>query len=171
MTETAFGDRKPSEKELEDLVLIAVAQREQMVADEKLNPLETPRGSLAFAGDVRSMARFEGWRCDMGEVDAAVRRLVAAGMMVTDGDPAKPGQSGHSVRLRASGYARALAVSREYLGEPLVAFKRDKTFDDNGCGQVEVDFLGERIVIGCVEGEEDRAIQFAHRFEVDAGRF
>lgn len=72
MTETAFGDRKPSEKELEDLILIAVAKREQMVAHEKLNPLETPRGSLAFTGNVRSMARSEGWRCDIGEVDAAV---------------------------------------------------------------------------------------------------
>jgi cell division protein ZapA (FtsZ GTPase activity inhibitor) len=169
MTETTFSDRKLSEKELEDLVLIAVAKREQMVADEKLDLMEKPRNSLAFTGNVRSMARFEGWRCDVGDVDTAVRRLVAAGMMVTDGDPAKPGQSGHSVRLRASGYARALTVSRQYLGEPLVFFKRDKTFDDNGFGQVDVNFLGERIVIGCVEGEEDRAIQFAHRFEVDTG--
>lgn len=169
MTEAAFGGGKPSEKELDDLILIAVAKREQMAADEDLYPIESPRDSLTFTSNARRIARFEEWRCDDDEVDAAVRRLATAGMMVTDGDPAKPGQGGCSVRLSASGYARALAVSRKYLREPLVAFGRDKAFDDNGSGQVAVDFLGERIVIGCVEGEEDRAILFAHRLEVDAG--
>ena len=38
-----------------------------------------------------------------------------------------------------------------------------------GLGQIQVEFLGERYVIGCVDGEEDRAIAHAHRFEVDAG--
>jgi hypothetical protein len=52
MAETTFGGRKFSEKELEDLILIALAKREQMVADEKLNPLRTPRNSLAFTGKV-----------------------------------------------------------------------------------------------------------------------
>ncbi|WLB05140.1 hypothetical protein [Bradyrhizobium elkanii] len=169
MTKTAFDGYKPSEKQLDDLILIAVAKREQMAADEELHPLEPPRDGLAFTGNARRIARFEELGCDDDEVDAAVRRLATAGMMVADGNPAKPGQSGRSVRLSASGYARAMAVSRKYLGEPLIAFKRDKIFDDNNCGQVEVDFLGERIVIGCVEGEEDRAIQFAHRLEVDAG--
>lgn len=36
-------------------------------------------------------------------------------------------------------------------------------------GQVEIDFLGQRIVIGCVEGEEEKAIRLAKRFEIDAG--
>lgn len=35
-------------------------------------------------------------------------------------------------------------------------------------GQIEVDFLGQRIVIGCVEGEE-KALRLARRFEGDAG--
>ncbi len=39
----------------------------------------------------------------------------------------------------------------------------------DGLGQIQVEFLGERYVIGCVEGEEYRAIAHAHRFEVDAG--
>lgn len=30
-------------------------------------------------------------------------------------------------------------------------------------------FLGKRFLIGCVEGEEDKAILRAHQFEVDAG--
>jgi len=36
-------------------------------------------------------------------------------------------------------------------------------------GQVEVDFLGRRIVIGCIEGEEEKARRLARRFEIDAG--
>lgn len=36
-------------------------------------------------------------------------------------------------------------------------------------GQVEVEFLGERIVIGCIEGEEEKTIRLAKRFETDAG--
>ena len=36
-------------------------------------------------------------------------------------------------------------------------------------GQIEVDFLGQRIVIGCVEGEEEKALRLAERFETDAG--
>jgi len=48
--------------------------------------------------------------------------------------------------------------------------KRQGTiFDDNGIGQVEVEFLGKRRVIGCIEGEEDRAIRLAHQFEIDTG--
>jgi cell division protein ZapA (FtsZ GTPase activity inhibitor) len=36
-------------------------------------------------------------------------------------------------------------------------------------GQIEVDFLGQRIVIGCVEGDEEKALRLAKRFEIDAG--
>lgn len=36
-------------------------------------------------------------------------------------------------------------------------------------GQIEVDFLGQRIVIGCVEGEEEKALRLAERFKIDAG--
>ncbi|MER8632672.1 cell division protein ZapA [Mesorhizobium opportunistum] len=38
-----------------------------------------------------------------------------------------------------------------------------------GIGQIEVDFLGQRIVIGCIEGEEEKARRLAKRFENDAG--
>ncbi|WP_430262233.1 cell division protein ZapA [Neorhizobium sp. DAR64862/K0K3] len=38
-----------------------------------------------------------------------------------------------------------------------------------GIGQVEVDFLGQRIVIGCIEGEEEKTLRLAKRFEIDAG--
>ncbi|MER8568033.1 hypothetical protein NKH85_18900 [Mesorhizobium sp. M0924] len=167
MKSAELKNRKPTKKELENLILIALAKREQMASDGELSPLTTRRAE--FTGNVRRIARFEGWRCSEGDVDAAVQRLTAAGMMATDRDPAEPGQQGPSARLSATGYARALTVSRDYLGEPLLSFKRDQTFDDNGIGQIEIDFLGQRIVIGCVEGEEDRTIEFAHRFEVDTG--
>ena len=36
-------------------------------------------------------------------------------------------------------------------------------------GQVEVDFLGQRVVIGCIEGEEEKTLCLAKRFEIDAG--
>jgi cell division protein ZapA (FtsZ GTPase activity inhibitor) len=36
-------------------------------------------------------------------------------------------------------------------------------------GQIEINFLGQRIVIGCVEGEEDKARHLAERFEIAAG--
>ncbi|RVH09628.1 cell division protein ZapA [Sinorhizobium meliloti] len=45
--------------------------------------------------------------------------------------------------------------------------KKLPAFED--IGQVEVDFLGQRIVIGCVEGEEEKALRLAKRFEIDAG--
>lgn len=45
--------------------------------------------------------------------------------------------------------------------------KKLPAFED--IGQVEVDFLGQRIVIGCVEGEENKALRLAKRFEIDAG--
>lgn len=38
-----------------------------------------------------------------------------------------------------------------------------------GIGQVEVDFLGQSIVIGCIEGEEEKTLRLARRFEIDAG--
>ncbi len=36
-------------------------------------------------------------------------------------------------------------------------------------GQIEVDFLGQRVVIGCIEGEEEKALRLAKRFEIAAG--
>lgn len=47
--------------------------------------------------------------------------------------------------------------------------KNDKHPAFEGIGQIEVDFLGQRIVIGCIEGEEEKSLRLAKRFEVDAG--
>lgn len=38
-----------------------------------------------------------------------------------------------------------------------------------GMGHVEVEFLGKRYVLGCVEGEEQQAKARAERFETDTG--
>lgn len=66
------------------------------------------------------------------------------------------------------GYSRAAELARTYLQEPLRSFVPENAVFD-GLGQIQVEFLGERYVIGCVEGEEGRAIAHAHCFEVDAG--
>lgn len=42
--------------------------------------------------------------------------------------------------------------------------KKLPAFED--MGQVEVEFLGQRIVIGCVEGKEQKALRLAERFEI-----
>jgi cell division protein ZapA (FtsZ GTPase activity inhibitor) len=36
-------------------------------------------------------------------------------------------------------------------------------------GQIEIEFLGQRIVIGCIEGEEQKTRRLAKSFEIDAG--
>jgi cell division protein ZapA (FtsZ GTPase activity inhibitor) len=43
----------------------------------------------------------------------------------------------------------------------------DEVFE--GIGRVEVEFLGDRFVLGCVEGEEEQARVRAERFEIDTG--
>jgi len=45
--------------------------------------------------------------------------------------------------------------------------KKLPAFED--MGQVEVEFLGQRIVIGCIEGEEEKALRLTERFEIAAG--
>ena len=45
--------------------------------------------------------------------------------------------------------------------------KKAVAFED--MAQVEVDFLGQRIVIGCIEGEEEKTIRLVNRLEIDAG--
>jgi cell division protein ZapA (FtsZ GTPase activity inhibitor) len=168
-TVISFRDRLPSPNELDDLILIALARREQMKADEYLQPLTIGRDSLDHSRNVRKIARFEGWRVQDEEIDAAVRRLTRADMMVTNPSWPNTGVDGFRARLRAKGYARATEAARIYLGESLIAFKREDVFSQNGIGQIEVEFLGERIVIGCPEGEQEYAIRYAHRFEVDTG--
>lgn len=43
----------------------------------------------------------------------------------------------------------------------------DEMFE--GIGRVEVEFLGTRYVLGCVDGEEQQAKARAERFEIDTG--
>lgn len=49
-------------------------------------------------------------------------------------------------------------------GPPIL---KKAVFQDTG--QIDVQFLGTPYVIGCVEGEESRALEFVKRFEIDAG--
>lgn len=35
--------------------------------------------------------------------------------------------------------------------------------------QLEVEFLGQKVTIGCIEGEEDKTRRLLKRFETDAG--
>ena len=44
---------------------------------------------------------------------------------------------------------------------------KDPAFE--GMGQIEVDFLGQRIVIGCIEGDEEKTLRLVKRLENDAG--
>jgi cell division protein ZapA (FtsZ GTPase activity inhibitor) len=164
---TSFRNLSPSSKQLEELILIELAIRDQAGLDERRKPLPSPRESHEFIANVRTMAREEGWRVEQSAVDDAVQRLTEAHQLVTDRDPRVPKPDGCSARLRAQGYARAAGVARQYLNGPLQSFQLDGAF--NGIGQVLVDFLGERFVIGCIEGEEDRAIRYADRFEIDSG--
>ena len=43
----------------------------------------------------------------------------------------------------------------------------DELFE--GIGRVQVEFLGRRYVLGCVEGDEKQAKVRAERFEIDTG--
>lgn len=168
-TTTSFRNRNLTTDQLDELILIALALRDQRGVDEELHPLPIARETTGLTGAVRRIARFEGWRVNDEAVDEAVDRLTRAGMIFTDRNPTGPGEDGCRAKLQAEGYARAAEVARDYIGGPLSAFKLDDIFTDNGFGQVEISFLGERIVIGCPEGEEDYAIRHAHRFEVDTG--
>jgi cell division protein ZapA (FtsZ GTPase activity inhibitor) len=164
---TRFRDRTPSARQLDDLLLIELAIREQANVDEGRRPLNKKRRSSEFTANARALARAEGWRVNAGKVDASVRRLAAGQYLVADRSPSEPGSMGYRVRLSATGYARAAEVARTYLDEPLRSFVPETVVFD-GIGQVQVEFLGERYVIGCIEGEEDRAIAHAHDFEVEA---
>lgn len=72
-----------------------------------------------------------------------------------------------SARSKATGLPHVVARAGKRLATRLFPTGRDPAFE--GIGQVEVTFLSKRFLIGCIEGEEDRAIENAHRFEVDAG--
>lgn len=165
---TGFRDRRPSPQELEELILIELAIRDQAGLDEARRSTTEPGRSEATEIDVRAVAAHEGWAVEPSEVERAVERLTRQGMMSTDRDPGRPRTDGCRAHLRPEGHARAAAAAPRYLGAPLRSFPPDnETF--GGMGQIHVGFLGDRYLLGCVEGEEDRAIRFAHNLEVDAG--
>jgi cell division protein ZapA (FtsZ GTPase activity inhibitor) len=165
---SSFRGRTPSSAELDDLILVELAVRDRAGLDEERRPLPQPNTETDWTGNVRAMAAAEGWSIEMDAVDRAVRRLRQAQLLMTDRDPSDPGAAGCCARLTAAGEARAVARARDLLGESLFALpSQDPAFE--GIGQVEVRFLGERLVIGCVDGEEEKAILHAHRFEVDTG--
>lgn len=165
---TGFRDRRRSPRELDELILIELAIRDQAGLDEARRSAAKPSRSEASDMNVRAVAAHEGWEVEPLELDQAVQRLTRQGMMSTDHDPGSPGMGGCRAKLRPEGHARAAAAAPRHLGAPLRSFRPDdETFE--GIGQVEVGILGNRYVLGCVAGEEDRAIRFAHNLEVDAG--
>jgi hypothetical protein len=165
---THFRDRTPSTHQLDDLLLIELAIREQARLDERRRLLKKKRRASDFTANARTLAHAEGWRVDAAKIDASVQRLMTRDYLVADRSAADPGSIGCCVRLSAGGYVQAAKVARDYLDEPLRSFAPEKDVFD-GMGQVQVEFLGERYVIGCIEGEEAPAIARAHRFEIDAG--
>lgn len=164
---TGFSGRTPSPDELQDLILLEIAIRDQARLDERRRsaPAKQP-GEHGL--NVREIAAHEGWLVTPSEVDRAVQQLTARDLMTTDRDPSRPGIDGCRAKLWPRSHAEATAIAQRYLGEPLRSFEPDDEMFE-GIGQIEVEFLGDRFVLGCVEGEEDRAIRFAHRLEVDAG--
>lgn len=165
---TGFRDRTPSSTELDDLILIELAIRDQARFDESRRSSNESRHLQRGGINVREVVAHEGWKVASTEVDLAVRRLTSLHLMSTDRDPKLPGIDGCCAKLSTEGHARAAAVAPRYLGGPLRSFQPDNEMFD-GIGQIEIEFLGERFVLGCVEGEEDQAIRFADRFAVDAG--
>lgn len=153
---------------MEELILIELAIRAQANLDEVRRPVGASDRERVRAINVRALAVHEGWRVEAAGVDAAVERLTRRGLMSTDRDPADPGTDGCRATLRPEGHARAAAAARRHLGAPLQSFQADEQAFD-GIGQIEVEFLGDRYVLGCVEGEEASAIRFAHNLEVDTG--
>lgn len=163
----SFRGRHPTADDLEDLILVELAVRDQAGLDEERRPLAQARPPHEPVANVRAIAAAEGWLVDQPAIDEAVARLTQAHFLTTDRNPQEPGPHGCRARLSSVGLARAAARARDLLGEPLGASLDDPAFE--GIGQVGVTFLGERFLIGCVEGEEDQAILHAHQFEVDAG--
>jgi cell division protein ZapA (FtsZ GTPase activity inhibitor) len=164
---TNFDGRAPAPDELQDLILLDLAIRDQARLDERRRPAPA-RLSGEHGLNIREIVAHEGWQVSPSEVDHAVQQLTLRQLVSTDHDPLRPGVDGCRTKLRPDGLAEAAAVARRYLGEPLRSFQLDDEMFE-GIGQIEVEFLGDRFVLGCVEGEEDRAIRLAHRLEVDAG--
>lgn len=164
---TNFDGKAPTSDRLEDLILIELAIRDQARLDERRRPASARQPGEPGL-NIREIAEHEGWQVTPSDVDQAVQRLTSRHLMSTDRDPSCPGADGCRAKLWPDGLAEATAVARQYVGESLRSFQPDDEMFE-GIGQIEVEFLGDRFVLGCVEGEEDRAIRFAHRLEVDSG--
>jgi cell division protein ZapA (FtsZ GTPase activity inhibitor) len=162
---TGFRGRAPSADQLDDLILMELSIRGQARLNEQRRPRPMISQGLDDGLNVRKIAVFEGWRVETAEIDRAVERLLRADLMKASGGTRR---GGYRATLWGRGHARAADLARSYLGAPLQSFVRDDAaFED--IGQVEVEFLGERFVIGCIEGEEGKAIRLAERFEIDTG--
>lgn len=147
--------------------MVELAIRNQARLDERRRPAPERQSGERWL-NVCGIASHEGWQVTPSEVGRAVQQLTARHLIGTDRDPLRPGDDDCHAKLWPDGLAEAKAVARRYLGEPLRSFQPDNEMFE-GIGQIEVEFLGDRFVLGCVEGKEDRAIRFAHSFEVDAG--
>ena len=87
---TNFRGRSPTPEELQDLILIELAIRDQARMDERRCP--AAQGQARQRGlNVREIATHEGWQVSPGEVDRAVQHLTARQLMSTDRTPARPG--------------------------------------------------------------------------------
>lgn len=162
------GRGKESPDTSPEAILFALAKREQEKLDEELKPVGHRPGPFR-AQNLARLAKYEGWK-DADTLAQCVENLTADGLI--EKDPNRVGTKATKdsfFRLRPEGFERALARARDEGHDPLQSFDRDTTFDENGIGQVEIELLGERIVVGCAEGEEGHALLYAHYLEVDAG--
>ncbi|OBX17949.1 hypothetical protein A9995_14225 [Erythrobacter sp. QSSC1-22B] len=160
----------PSET-LERLILLEIAIREQAELDDRRQ--SRPNASLDPTGwSVREISNHEGWDVVLAKVDQARAALVRTGLLKELPAPSDVDKSidlgTGSLILSRSGRARASEIAPAYLGGPLRSWASvDPAFED--IGQVKVQFLGSQFVIGCVAGEEAKALRLAERFEIDAG--
>lgn len=164
---TGYRSRSVSADVLDDLILIELAVREEAGLDEQRSLRASNRqASPGLRG--RAVARHEGWDVTPGEVDRACARLARKRLLIpVPVDPGADLAAGCMVLSRA-GRTRATELAPSYLSAPLrSSTATDPAFAD--MGQIAVDFLGSSYVIGCIEGEEAKALRLVERFEIDAG--
>lgn len=164
---TGYRGRSVSADVLDDLILIELAVREEAGLDEQRSP-RPPDGQASPGLRGQAIARHEGWDITPGEVDRACARLARKRLLIPV--PIDPGAdlAAGCMILSQTGRARATELAPSYLNAPLRSSTAvDPAFAD--MGQIAVDFLGSHYVIGCIEGEEAKALRLVERFEIDAG--
>lgn len=158
-----FRNQALSAEQLENAVLLSLA-----IASGRNDPnLEHGRRWEGAKLNIRQLAREAGWQVMDADVDAAVRSLTHQGLLSTNRDPTAPGTDGCWAELKLEGYARAVESAPHLLGSRFPFRQSDPVFD--GIGEVEIEFLGERLVVGCEDGKEADTIRRAHRLEIDTG--